>query len=942
MYVTFSKDKVMNFKKYLYAFATVLMTVIAPSCVKDGFGEPMISTDNSTYEIPLEGGEVKVMLTSTRSWTARVFPATSLDDIEGIVVEPASGEASSEPIEVTIKATANASYPRAALISFETSVVSAAVTVNQDGPVARPAAELTVAEFLNKEVDASIYYKLTGTIKNLKNTEYGNFDLVDETGSVYVYGLTTEKTGSNDKSFSKLGLKEGDVLTLEGTRAAYNGTPQVGGPAYYISHVAGDAPADPAPVAMTIAEAVAQTDSVLVSGTVMALCAKGFILQDESGIAFISDSGYSQTYVVGDQVKVGGKPGAYNYANQITPNAKYYEKTGSVEVTYPEPVVLNAAKVAEMKDGAGADKNVGVYNPFYITVEGTVRVSGTFFNLDIDGVETSTAQGSFYQLTDAQKAELTALKDKAVVLTGYFQSISQSGGVPKFFNVIYLTVDEKEAEGGEEPTEKAARNLAFSSATATATLGEAFTAPTLSGETDGVVYTSSNTAVATVDAATGAVTLVAAGETTITAAAEETETLQAGSASYVLTVSAAVEPVEPVLADGTYWIVANDLVAKPVTSTYGYLYVEDAWKSTSSVASTQANAFTFTSVEGGYTIQDEAGKYYYGTVHNGSWSKNFNVGTTLPSEGAIWKIVKNDDDTYTITNTTQPSYLQYSVSYNSFGHYTTAQSNAVLPTLVKVENAVPAVTLEASLTFEAEGGSQTITLPEGVTINPSSNNAAFTATSSANVVTVSAAATTEAQSGVLTLVLNYNGFSITKTVDITQKAAPVAGEEVLLDEDFSSLKTWSTSAVTSLTANNLTYTTAGGAMYGQNGCIKFGKSTAAANTGVKLPALSSLTTAKTVTLTFKAVSSDSGYTMNVAASAGATVGTLSPKAITKYAGGAINSGADTATKLAEAFAASTAEFSVTIQNVTAQTVITITASGSAKRWYLDDVKIVAQ
>ena len=537
MFVTFSKDKVMNFKKFLYAFAAVLMTVIAPSCVKDGFGEPMISTDKSTYEVPLEGGEVKILLTSTRSWTAKVLPATSLDDVEGIEVIPASGEASEKPVEVIVKAAANASFPRAALISFETSVVSAAVTVNQDGPVARPAMDLTVAEFLAKSVDASIYYRLTGTIKNLKNTEYGNFDLVDETGSVYVYGLTTEKTGSNDKSFSKLGLKEGDVLTLEGTRAAYNGVAQVGGPAYYISHEAGDAPAAPGPKSMTIAEAVAQTDSVLVSGTVMALCAKGFILQDESGIAFIYDSGYSQTYVVGDQVKVGGKPGAYNYANQITPKAKYYEKTGSVEVTYPEPVVLNAAKVAEMKDGAGADKNVGVYNPFYITVEGTVRVSGNYFNLDIDGVETSTAQGSFYQLTDAQKEELTALKDKAVVLTGYFQSISQSGGVPKFFNVIYLTVEEKEAEGGEEPTEKAARNLTFSEATATAILGEEFTAPTLSGETAGVVYSSSNTAVATVDPATGAVTLVGAGETTITAAAPESETHLAGTATYTLTVA---------------------------------------------------------------------------------------------------------------------------------------------------------------------------------------------------------------------------------------------------------------------------------------------------------------------------------------------------------------------------------------------------------------------
>ncbi len=97
--------------------------------------------------------------------------------------------------------------------------------------------KLTVAEFLAKPTGAT-YYELTGTISNISNTEYGNFDLVDETGSVYVYGLTASKVASNDKSFSTLGLREGDILTLCGTRDAYNGDPQVGGPAYYISHVA--------------------------------------------------------------------------------------------------------------------------------------------------------------------------------------------------------------------------------------------------------------------------------------------------------------------------------------------------------------------------------------------------------------------------------------------------------------------------------------------------------------------------------------------------------------------------------------------------------------------------------------------------------------------------------------------------------------------------------
>ena len=96
----------------------------------------------------------------------------------------------------------------------------------------------TVAEFLAKEVNAAVWYQLTGTITSIANTSYGNFDLTDETGTVYVYGLTQGKQTSNNQSFSKLGLKVGDVVTLMGTRAAYNNTAQVGGPAYYVSHIA--------------------------------------------------------------------------------------------------------------------------------------------------------------------------------------------------------------------------------------------------------------------------------------------------------------------------------------------------------------------------------------------------------------------------------------------------------------------------------------------------------------------------------------------------------------------------------------------------------------------------------------------------------------------------------------------------------------------------------
>lgn len=84
------------------------------------------------------------------------------------------------------------------------------------------------------------------------------------------------------------------------------------------------------------------------------------------------------------------------------------------------------------------------------------------------------------------------------------------------------------------------RNLAFSASTANATVGQDFTEPTLTGnKTDDVTYSSSNTEVATVDAESGNVTLVAAGTTTIKATAPETSEFQGDDVSYTLTVSEA-------------------------------------------------------------------------------------------------------------------------------------------------------------------------------------------------------------------------------------------------------------------------------------------------------------------------------------------------------------------------------------------------------------------
>lgn len=87
--------------------------------------------------------------------------------------------------------------------------------------------------------------------------------------------------------------------------------------------------------------------------------------------------------------------------------------------------------------------------------------------------------------------------------------------------------------------QKANATVTFSATTASAKMGVTFTAPTATTTPAGLAltYASSDASVATVDASTGAVTLVAAGETTVTASFAGNDNLNAASASYVLTVA---------------------------------------------------------------------------------------------------------------------------------------------------------------------------------------------------------------------------------------------------------------------------------------------------------------------------------------------------------------------------------------------------------------------
>ena len=115
-------------------------------------------------------------------------------------------------------------------------------------PPVGEAKAVTVQEFLAAEESQTQLYQLTGTIGGSINSTYGNFDLTDETGTVYVYGLTATNLGygaQNDKSFASLNLSEGDNITIIGYRGSFNGKDEVLNAYFVKKNAGGDTPDNP-------------------------------------------------------------------------------------------------------------------------------------------------------------------------------------------------------------------------------------------------------------------------------------------------------------------------------------------------------------------------------------------------------------------------------------------------------------------------------------------------------------------------------------------------------------------------------------------------------------------------------------------------------------------------------------------------------------------------
>lgn len=219
-----------------------------------------------------------------------------------------------------------------------------------------------------------------------------------------------------------------------------------------------------------------------------------------------------------------------------------------------------------------------------------------------------------------------------------------------------------------------------------------------------------------------------AGETTVTLSAEiaaldrenTIEFVCGGAFQQVIVKQAgdpSLKPQYPAFEGGEYWIMVNTgtadapawQVAKPVGSAYGYLYCQEAVVGTDgTLSSTASNVFTLTAVEGGFTLQDAAGQYYYMT---GTYD-SFNVTTDASQSGNVWTVEQTGDQAFTVVNAGNGKKMQYDPAYSSFGAY--SNERGILPYLVKAEAPAPDLIAISQTEWELQKEAGVLDIPATV------------------------------------------------------------------------------------------------------------------------------------------------------------------------------------------------------------------------------------
>lgn len=263
------------------------------------------------------------------------------------------------------------------------------------------------------------YVKVTAKVSISGNYINLIFDGATAQGSVYYA-----------PDFIKSQLTDGEEVTLTGYFVAVTSSGK-----YFNILVTGVGDDDTVKISDSIKN-LAKGDELTATAVVTAQCTQGVILTDNAGsILYYNRNINLENYPIGTIVTVSGTVDAYRTGLQLTDSA-VIEVVGTESYNYPVPLMPTATEIEAACDST--DDHLAIY----VALQGKINISGNYYNIEIDGLDTSAYQGSLYNVISELKAELTSGEN--YTFYGYFTSVSASGNL-KYYNIVLTDVEGIEA-----------------------------------------------------------------------------------------------------------------------------------------------------------------------------------------------------------------------------------------------------------------------------------------------------------------------------------------------------------------------------------------------------------------------------------------------------------------------------------------------------------------
>jgi hypothetical protein len=202
----------MKLKKIFPFFVAIL--ALMTSCIDEDTVTLLdgIQVSSSYVSIPLGGGSTSITVTAKDSWTAA--KVTTKNPVTWLTISSTSGSAGESELTFSASSTLDG---RTAEVLIQCGSETQRINIIQG---LSKIATATCAEIIAGPDSKT--YQATGVCTSIANTQYGNWYLTDNTGTIYIYGTLDAK--GQTKNFLSLGLEVGDEVTVQGPKTTYGTT----------------------------------------------------------------------------------------------------------------------------------------------------------------------------------------------------------------------------------------------------------------------------------------------------------------------------------------------------------------------------------------------------------------------------------------------------------------------------------------------------------------------------------------------------------------------------------------------------------------------------------------------------------------------------------------------------------------------------------------------